>query len=123
VALKRTFRLKSGCNLLLGGLLRLLGQEDGLDVGQHTTLGDGHSAQEFIELLVVADGQLQMAGDDASLLVVAGSVSGQLQDLSGQVLKHSRKVNGSSGTDALSVVPFTEESVDTADGELKPGTG
>ncbi|KAG7273077.1 hypothetical protein CRUP_024807 [Coryphaenoides rupestris] len=97
--------------------------EDGLDVGQHAALSDGHSAQQLVELLVVADGQLQVAGDDAGLLVVAGGVSGELQDLSGQVLEHSRQVDGSSGTDALSVVPLAEESVDTADGELEPGTG
>uniref|UniRef100_A0A9L0SJS3 Histone H2A n=1 Tax=Equus caballus TaxID=9796 RepID=A0A9L0SJS3_HORSE len=31
----------------------------GLDVGQHTTLRDSHFAQQLVELLVVADGQLQ----------------------------------------------------------------
>ena len=36
--------LSCGVVLLLGGLLGLLGQKDGLDVGQHTALSDGHSA-------------------------------------------------------------------------------
>ena len=110
-------------DLLLGGLLGLLGQKHGLDVGQHAALSDGHSAQQLVELLVVADGQLQMAGDDAGLLVVAGGVSGQLQDLSGQILQHSRQVDGSAGTDAVSVVAFAEQSVHTAHGELEPGAG
>ncbi|XP_028430893.1 uncharacterized protein LOC114553754 [Perca flavescens] len=109
--------------LLLSGLLGLLGQQDGLDVGQHAALSDGHSAQQLVELLVVADSQLQVAGDDPGLLVVAGSVSSQLQDLSGQVLQHSRQVDGGAGSHTLSVVPFAEQPVYTADWELEPGTG
>jgi len=52
-----------------------------VDVGEHAALGDGHAAKELVELLVVADGQLDVAGDDAALLVVAGSVAGELKDL------------------------------------------
>ncbi|XP_005527783.2 PREDICTED: histone H3-like centromeric protein CSE4 [Pseudopodoces humilis] len=62
----------------------LLGQQHGLDVGQHAALRDGHLAQQLVELLVVADGELQVAGDDARLLVVAGRVARQLQDLGRQ---------------------------------------
>jgi len=64
-----------------------------------------------------------MAGDDPGLLVVAGSVSSQLQNLSGQILQNSRQIDGSSGTNTLSIVSFTEQPVDTADGKLKPGPG
>ncbi|KAK0154520.1 Histone H2A [Merluccius polli] len=113
--------LQARCPFSSGGVHE--GPDDGLDVGQHAALGDGHSAQELVELLVVADGQLQVAGDDAGLLVVAGGVPGQLQDLSGQVLQHRRQVHGSSGADALSVVTLAEESVDAAHGELEPGAG
>ncbi|XP_057280297.1 uncharacterized protein LOC130607310 [Pezoporus wallicus] len=60
-----------------------------LDVGQHTTLRDCHLAQQLVELLVVADGELQVPRDDASLLVVAGRVARQLQDLGRQ--KGSKK--------------------------------
>jgi len=49
--LKEPLCLSQVFNLLLGGLLGLLGQENGLYVGQHTTLCDGHSAQELVELL------------------------------------------------------------------------
>ena len=51
-------------SLLLGGLLGLLGQKHSLDVGQNTSLSDGHSTEQLVQLLVVADGQLQVAGDD-----------------------------------------------------------
>ena len=37
----------------LGLLLRLLGEEDGLDVGQDTSLGDGDTGEQFVQLLVV----------------------------------------------------------------------
>jgi len=76
-----------GLVLLASGLLagcadiRLLGQENGLDVGKDAALGDGDAGEQLVQFLVVADGQLQVAGDDARLLVVAGSVSGQLKNL------------------------------------------
>ena len=69
-------------NLSLGGLLGLLGEEDSLDVGEDTALGNGDAGQELVQLLVVPDGQLEVTGDDPGLLVVTGSVASQLQDLS-----------------------------------------
>ena len=36
----------------------LLGQEHGLDVRENSALGDGHSGQQLVQLLVVADGEL-----------------------------------------------------------------
>ncbi|KAK2852043.1 hypothetical protein Q5P01_008319 [Channa striata] len=72
----------AGPSLLLDGFLGLLGQQHRLDVGQHAALSDGDSAEQLVELLVVAHGQLQVTGDDPGLLVVAGGVSCQLQDLS-----------------------------------------
>lgn len=51
-------------NLLRGrlALTRLGRKELRVDVRQHTTLGDGHTAQELVELLIVSDSQLQMTG-------------------------------------------------------------
>ncbi|XP_056890646.1 uncharacterized protein LOC130526762 [Takifugu flavidus] len=57
-------------------------RKNSLDVGQHATLSNGHSSQQLVQLLVVTHSQLQVARDDTSLLVVAGSVASQLQDLS-----------------------------------------
>jgi len=39
-----------------------------VDVGEDAALGDGHIHQELGELLIVADGQLQVARTDAILL-------------------------------------------------------
>jgi len=68
-----------------GAGLGLLGQEAGVDVGKNAALSDGDAGGELVQLLVVADCQLDVAWVDARLLVVPGSVSGQLQNLGGQV--------------------------------------
>ena len=108
---------KRGTNLCL--LLGLLGQKDRLNVGEHTTLGNGHAGEQFVQLLVVADGQLEVTGNDPRLLVVTSGVSSQLQHFGGQIFHHSGQVNGGSGSNALSVVSFAEQTVNTSNGELK----
>jgi hypothetical protein len=94
-----------------------------VNVGEDTTLGDGDVSEKLVQLLVVADGELEMAGDDTGLLVVAGGVSGQLEDLSRKVLKDGGEVDGSTGTDTLGVVALAEQTVDTTDGESETGLG
>ena len=64
---------KSWSDHLLAGLLRLLGQQNSLDVGQNTTLSDRDARQQLVQFLVVADGQLKVTWNDASLLVVKKS--------------------------------------------------
>lgn len=94
-----------------------------VDVGEDTALGDGDVTQKLVQLLIVADGELKVAGDDTGLLVVAGSVASQLEDFSGQVLENSGQVHRGTGTDTLSVVALAEETVDTADGERQTSLG
>jgi hypothetical protein len=57
-----------------------------MDVGEDTALGDGDVAEQLVQLLIVADGELQMTRDDTRLLVVAGGVASQLEDLGREVL-------------------------------------
>ena len=128
VALKRAGFLVWFCRkpvegLLGSSLLGFLGQEDGLDVGQDTSLGDGDTGQEFVQLLVVPDGELKMSWDDPGLLVVTGGVACQLENLSGQVLKDGSKVHWCTSSNSLGVVAFPQEPVDTSDWELKSGPG
>jgi hypothetical protein len=66
-----------------------------VNVGEDTTLGDGDVSQELVQLLVIADGELEMTGDDTGLLVVTSGVTGQLEDFGSEVLKDSREVDGS----------------------------
>lgn len=53
-----------------------------MNVGKHTALGDGDVAEKLVQFLVIANGELEMTGDDTGLLVVAGGVSSQFEDLS-----------------------------------------
>ena len=108
---------------LFGLLFRLLGQENSLDVGQHTSLSDGNTSQQLVQLLVIPDCQLKVTGDDSALLVIPGGVTGQLEDLSRQILKHSGHIDGSSSADSLGVVALAEKTVDTTHGELKSCSG
>ena len=89
-----------------------------MDVGQDTSLGNGHSGQELVELLVIADGQLQVTGDDTSLLVIAGSVTCELKNLRCQVLDDGSQVHGGTSTNALSIVALAKMPVNLTNGEL-----
>lgn len=94
-----------------------------MDVGEDTALGDGDVAEKLVQLLIVADGELKVAGDDTGLLVVARSVASQLEDFGSEILEDGGEVDGSTGTDTLSVVALAEEAVDTADGESQASLG
>jgi len=66
-----------------------------VDVGENTTLGDGDVSEKLVQLLVVADGELQVTGDDTGLLVVTSGVTGQLEDFGSEVLEDGSEVDGS----------------------------
>jgi hypothetical protein len=57
-----------------------------VDVGEHTTLGNGDVTQELVQLLIVSDGELKMTRDDTGLLVVTSGVTSQLEDFGSEVL-------------------------------------
>lgn len=94
-----------------------------VNVGENTTLGDGDVAEKLVQLLIVADGELEMTGNDTGLLVVASSVAGQLENFGSEVLENGSEVDGSTGTDTLSVVALAEQTVDTTDRESETGLG
>ena len=106
--------LESTLLLLQGLVLQRL-----VDVRDHTTARDG-CLDQSVELLVTSDGQLQMSGGDSLHLEILGGVSGELQNLGGQVLKDGSSVDGSSGThSAVRGNSALQESVQTTDGELE----
>ena len=92
-----------------------------MDVGENTTLGNGHVAEELVELLIVADGELDVTWSDTGTVVVTGGVASELEDLSGEVLKDSSEVHWSTSTNTGSVAALTEVTVDTANWELETG--
>lgn len=66
---------------------------------QNTSIGDC-GADECVELLVTADGELEMARRDALDLEILGGVACKFQDFSGEVFQDSRQVDGGLGADA-----------------------
>ena len=86
-------------------------------------MGDCDVTEKLVQFLIVADGELEMTGDDTGLLVVAGGIAGQLEDLSCQVLKYGSEVDWGTSTDTLGVVALAEETVDTADWESETSLG
>lgn len=94
-----------------------------MDVGQNTTLSDGDVSQQLVQLLIVSDGELEVTRDDTGLLVVTSGVTSQLEDFGSEVLENGSEVDGSTGTDTLSVVALSEKTVDTTNGERKTRLG
>ena len=57
-----------------------------MNVGKDTSLCDGYTPEQFVELLVVADSELNVTWDDAGFLVVASGVAGKFEYFSCEVL-------------------------------------
>ena len=90
-----------------------------MDVGDHTTSGNG-STDEGVKLLVSTDGEQQVTGRDTLHLKILAGVSGKLQHLGGQVLHDGRSVDSGGGTHTLLAVHTSlQETVDTTDRELQ----
>ena len=98
-------------------------QKNSLDVWEYSTLGDGHSWEKFVQFLVISDSELEMSWDDPGLLVVTGSVTSELQDLSCEVFHDCSQVDWGTSSYALSIVAFPQKSVDTSNWELKSSSG
>jgi hypothetical protein len=101
----------------------LLGEKYGVDVWEDTSRRDGDTAEQLVQLLVVLDGKGDVTGHDASLLVIAGGVTGKLQNLSTEVLENGGEVDRGAGAHAGGVLSLAEVTADTADRELKSGLG
>jgi hypothetical protein len=54
-----------------------------VNIGQNTTLCDSNVSEKFVQLLVIANGKLEVAGNDAGLFVVTSGVTSQFEDLCG----------------------------------------
>ena len=92
-----------------------------VNVGQNTTLGDCDVSEKFVQFFIVSDGELEMTGDDTGLLVVASGIASEFENFSGEVLKNGGEVDGSTGTDTLSIVAFPQETMDTTNWKGEAG--
>lgn len=97
-----------------------------MNVREDTTRGNGNTAKQLVELLIVTDGELNVTRDDTGLLVITSGVSGELENLSGKVLHHSGHVDWGTGTDTVGVTALAKETMNTTNWELEAslaGTG
>ena len=117
--LKEPF-FKVEVDLSLRFFLGLLGQKHSLDVRKNTSLCNGDTSQQFVQLFVITHSQLKVTGNDSCLLVVTSSIARQLKNLSAQIFKYSSQVHWSTSTNSLSVIAFAEKTVDSTYRELKP---
>jgi hypothetical protein len=89
-----------------------------VDVRDHTSTSDG-TLDEGVQLFISTDGQLKMARGDTLHLQILASVPSQLQNLSGQVLQDSSRVDSRSSTNtAIRLSPLLQLTVDTTNREL-----
>ena len=88
-----------------------LGPEEVADVaGSDATVGNHGRAHQLVELLVIADGELQVSGRDGLLLVLIGALSRQIKDLHREVLQGCGHEDTTSDADLLGVASFPEHS-------------
>ena len=106
--------------LLLGALL---GKKDSVDVGKHTTGGDGNSSKQLVQFFVILDGKSNVTRHNTRLLVVTGGISGQFQNFGTEVFEDGGQVDRGTGSHAGGVLSLTKVSADTSNGELKASLG
>ena len=94
-----------------------------MDVRKNSSLGDGDVSEELVQLFVVSDGELNVSWGDTAPFVVLGGVSGEFQELRGEVLEDGGEVDRSSGTDALSEATLSKVACQAADRELQSCLG
>ena len=94
-----------------------------MDVGENTTGSDGGAGKKSVELLIVADGELNVTGHNSGLLVVLSGVASELENLSCEVLKDGGEVHWGTGTNALSVSALLHETGNSSDWELESSLG
>ena len=90
-----------------------------MDVREGAALDDGDVAKKLGELLVVADGELDVPWNDARFLVVTCGVAGELEHLSDEVLQHGGGVYRRAGADALRVFALLQVARKAPDWKLQ----
>ena len=89
-----------------------------MDVRDHTTAGNS-GLDQGVELLIAADGELEVTWGHSLHLEVLAGVAGKLKNLSGEVLEDGSSVDSGSGTNtAVSAHSALQKSVDSSDREL-----
>ena len=102
---------------------RLLGEENGVNVGQYTTRGNGYTTKELVQLFIILDCKGNVTRYNTTLLVVTSGISSKLKNFSCKVFENSCKVNWCTSTNTCGVLSFTNETSDTTYRELQASLG
>jgi len=94
-----------------------------MNIGKDASRSDGNSTKQLVQFLIVLHCKSDVSRHNTSLLVVTGSISSKLQNLSAEVLEDSGKVDGCSSSHASCVFALTKVAADTTDGELQSSLG
>ena len=84
-----------------------------------TTVGNDGVAEELVKFWVFLDGHEDASWNNPALLQLLGVVTGQLKNLSGEVLEDGGEVNWGASSDSLGVSALSEESSDSSDWEVE----
>jgi hypothetical protein len=101
----------------------LLGKKHCMNVWKDSTSSDSDSTQQLVQFFIILDGQGNVAGNDAALLVITGSITSKLKNLSTQVLENSGKVHWCTRPHSSSVFAIAQVASDTANRELETSLG
>ena len=114
------------CNIPCTGLLcgsSLLGQQNSVDVGQHTSWCNRYSSQQTVQFLIILYGKSNVTGNNTGLLVVTSCVSSKFQNFGAKVFKNGSKVYRRSSSHTRCVLALTQVTTDTTNGELQSCLG
>ena len=82
-----------------------------MDLGEHSTLRKGRGAQDLVQLIVVADGQLEMARCNGLLLLLFGGIPSEFDDLTGEILEDGGHEDTGTPTNLGGVATLPEHTV------------
>lgn len=94
-----------------------------MDVWEYATRRDCYAAKQLVEFFIIANGELQVPGDDARFFVVAGSVAGELENFGTKIFEDGREVDGSASPNARRILALLEVSPNATNRELQPSLG
>ena len=94
-----------------------------MNEGQNASLGDGHTGQQFVQLLVVANGQLQVTWDDALLVQISGSVAGQFDHFGHQILEDGGHVDRSAHLNDRGILALLQQTTNSGHGKDQATAG
>ena len=90
---------------------------------EDTTLGNSSVGEEVGELLIISDGEEDESWGNSLSSVVFGGVSGELKDLSAEVLHDGGDIDWSTGTNSGAVSAVSHVSGDSSDWEGDSSSG